>query len=185
MTDLREFLLAAKRAIIDLDASFPDDITGPVPNPLYRIASQLAVAEAKGKGLTLLRNVLLASAMLLCSSSNFKPIAIDNSDAKDESRAGDLLAEAVGRYICCVLNYLFLQPILFLLRTGMNPEELVHTTKRLQKLRIADAVKPFRLSLMISPVILLSTRLLQNTGYEKQDLVQVNSKNALVLSAAH
>lgn len=95
MTDLQSFLLVAKEAITDLDARFPDDVTGPIPNPLYRIATQLAVAEARGKGLTIIRNVLLASAMLLCSASTFKPLAINDNDANDE----DLIAEAVGRYV--------------------------------------------------------------------------------------
>jgi hypothetical protein len=99
MTDLQNFLLAAKEAITDIDAQFPDDVTGPISNPLYRIATQLSVAEARGKGLTLMRNVLLASAMLLCSASTFKPIAINDSDANDESQGGDLIAEAVGRYV--------------------------------------------------------------------------------------
>ena len=72
------------------------------------------------------------------------------------------------------------------LSTGMSHEELEHTIRHLQKTRMADAVKPLRLSLLISPVILLSTRLLHNTQYEKMDVVQVILKICHVpLSAAH
>jgi hypothetical protein len=56
----------------------------------------------------------------------------------------------------------------------MSHEELEYTKKYLQQMRPGDMVKPLRLALIISPVILLSTWLLHNTRYDKQDLVQVS-----------
>jgi hypothetical protein len=104
MTDMQEFLLAAKKAIEALDKRIPGNISGPVANPLYRIATQLGAVEVKGKGLMLLRNVLLAAAMLLCTSATFKPIPIEDSGSNDESQAGDLISDAVVRYVIYCFN---------------------------------------------------------------------------------
>lgn len=105
MSDLKEFLLAAKEAIVDLEKSLPGNIAGPVSNPLHRIAAQLAGAETRGKGLKLLHNVLLASAMLLCTASTFKPIPLDDGELNNDSRTDDLIAEAVVRYVVYCLCF--------------------------------------------------------------------------------
>ena len=99
MGDLKEFLLAAKKAITDLETPIPGNVTGPVANPLFRIATQLAVADSKGKGLTLLRNVLLACATLLCWAPTLKLAAIDEGNVNNEPQAGHLIADAVDKYV--------------------------------------------------------------------------------------
>jgi hypothetical protein len=104
MMDMQKFLLAAKKAIEALDKRIPSNISGPFVNPLYRIATQLGAVEVKGKGLTLLCNVLLAAAMLLCTPATFKPIPIKDSGSNDESQAGDLISDTVVRYVIYRFN---------------------------------------------------------------------------------
>jgi len=99
MDDLKKFLLEAKKAITDLEKPIPGNVTGPVANPLFRIATQLAAADLKGKSLTLLRNVLLACATLLCWAPTLKLAAIDDGNVNDEPQAGHLIADAVDRYV--------------------------------------------------------------------------------------
>ena len=185
MDDLKEFLLAAKKAITDLETPIPGNATGPVANPLFQIATQLAVADSKGKGLTLLCNVLLACAMLLCWAPTLKLAAIDESDVSDEPQAGHLIADAVDRSVryrfdCfCLLTY-------FIFSTGMNDQDVEQIKRQIvQKIRAPDTVRPLRLAVMISPIILLSTQLLHNTIYDKQALVQVKFGYIIYLSFAH
>jgi len=184
MGDLKNFLLVAKQAITDLEIPIPGDVTGPVANPLFRIATQLAVAESKGKGLTLLRNVLLASAVLLCGAPTLKLVAIDEGDVNAEPQSGHLIADAVDRLVGYRFDCFRLLSY-FIFSTDMNREDVEQIKRQIQKIRTHDAVKPLRLALMVSPIILLSTRLLHNTIYDKQALVQVKFDYIIHLSVVH
>jgi len=73
----------------------------------------------------------------------------------------------------------------FIFSTGMKREDVEQIKRQIQKIRAPDTVKPLRLAVMISPVILLSTRLLHNTVYDKQALVQVKIDYTIHLSFAH
>lgn len=47
------------------------------------------------------------------------------------------------------------------------------TAGELAGMRLSDILKPLRLSLLILPVILFSTRALVSTRYDKEDVLQV------------
>jgi hypothetical protein len=68
---------------------------------------------------------------------------------------------------------------------GMKHEDVEQIKRQIQKIRAPDTVKPLRLAVMISPIILLSTRLLHNTVYDKQALIMVTFYYIIQLSFAH
>lgn len=101
MTDLRAFLSEATNVLSRLEESMPI-APGPVLNPLHLIAQQLGVTGSQGKALKVVRNILMASAMLICISSTFKPIlAPGTADTNADEDRGWVqhVFEATSRFV--------------------------------------------------------------------------------------
>jgi len=100
MSNLQVFLADGWRAIAHLNKLFPT-IKGPVQNPLRHITNQLSALQSHTKSLKLLRNILMASAMLLCLSVTFKPIMgqAASVDADEEGAWAQLVYDAARRFV--------------------------------------------------------------------------------------
>jgi hypothetical protein len=101
MSNLRKFLGEALRAIDRFDEVIPI-ASGPVRNPLHHISQQLNVIRAHTKSYKILQNFLLAAAMLICISTTFKPIIVQQTAGvdPDEGRAwGEVLYDALARFV--------------------------------------------------------------------------------------
>ena len=93
MSNLRAFLGDALRAISRFDEGIPLT-AGPVRNPLHHITQQLNMLRSQSKTLKVLRNFLMASAMLICISTTFKPIVVQET-AGEDADTGRAWAELV------------------------------------------------------------------------------------------
>jgi len=111
MTDMRKFLSEGTEALDRMDELIPTT-GGPILNPLHHILNQLSVIQSHSKALKVLRNILMASAMLLCISTTFKPIISQETAAMDydEERGWiQLVFNAARRFVFDrYIRYLFI-----------------------------------------------------------------------------
>lgn len=175
MSDMQTFLYEGAQALSGLEMAIPIT-TGRVQNPLHHLTEQLSAMRTHSNTIKVVRNILMASAMLLCISSTFKPMIVQGKPSIDSDNDGgwaQLVLDAVSRFVFD-LHVDWLWNFMYVLcRGGMSNNEAIQTKGHMKGISLSDMAKALRLSLMISPTILFSTRLLYNTRYDKQDLLEV------------
>lgn len=101
MSDLQAFLHERVKALSELEDKVPFT-SGRVLRPLQHLTHQLSVLQSHGKGLTVVRNILMTSAMLLCISTTFKPMTIHGRvsiDADDDSEWDQIVLDVVKWFV--------------------------------------------------------------------------------------
>ena len=100
MTDMQAFLDEAVNFLNAMDDTIPIE-PGRVLNPLHHLTQQLSVINMYGKTLKVVRNILMASVMLLCISTTFKPLSIQGMPSVDPLKSGlpQLFMDAVTRFV--------------------------------------------------------------------------------------